>query len=82
MEQITVQIKHEIKQEAESILQELGISVSSAYEMFYRQIIANRGIPFEVNIPNKTTINAMKQAREGKGKKYSSVKEMFQDLED
>ncbi len=82
MEQITIQVTPEVKQKAEAILQEIGISVSSAYEMFYKQIIANQGMPFEVTIPNKTTINAMKQAREGKGKKYASVKEMFKDLED
>jgi len=71
----------EVKEKAENILRELGISISSAYEMFYRQIIAHRGLPFDARIPRKLTIAAMEEAREGKGKKYKSVKEMFSDLE-
>jgi len=71
----------EVKEEAESILRELGISISSAYEMFYRQIIAHRGLPFDPRLPNKTSIQAMEAAREGKDKVYGSIKEMFNDLE-
>jgi len=71
----------EIKEKAESILKELGISISAAYEMFYRQIIAHQGIPFDLRIPNKNTLQAIQDARNGKGKKYDSVDKMFQDLE-
>jgi len=71
----------EVKEKAENILRELGISISSAYEMFYRQIIAHRGLPFDARIPKESTIQAMEEAREGKGKKYNSVEEMFSDLE-
>ncbi len=82
MDKITIQIKPEIKEKAEAILQELGISLSSAYEIFYRQIIAHRGLPFEMRIPNETTIIAMEEARKGEGKKYADVKEMIEDMED
>ncbi len=70
----------EIKEEAESILKELGISISAAYEMFYRQIIVHQGIPFDLRIPNKNTLKAMKDARDGKGKRYDSVDKMFEDM--
>jgi DNA-damage-inducible protein J len=69
----------EVKEKAESILKELGISISAAYEMFYRQIIAHRGLLFELHLPNEKTLQAMKNAREGKGKKYDSVSTMFED---
>ncbi len=82
MEHRVIRTKPEIKEEAEAILQELGIPLSSAYEMFYRQIIAHRGLPFEIHIPNETTLRAMEEAREGKGKKYAGVKEMLEGLED
>ena len=71
----------EIKKQAEAILKELGISISTAYEMFYRQIIAHQGIPFDLHIPNQETLQAMRDARDGKGKKYDSVDEMFEDLQ-
>jgi len=70
----------EVKEEAEAILRELGISISAAYEMYYRQIIAHRGIPFDLHLPNKETLEAMREARDGKGKRYDSVSRMFEDL--
>jgi len=70
----------EIKEKAEAILHDLGITVSGAYEMFYRQIIAHDGLPFELQLPNEKTIKAMKEARDGKGKKYHNVKAMFNDM--
>jgi DNA-damage-inducible protein J len=70
----------EIKEKAEAILKELGISISAAYEMLYRQIIAHQGIPFDLRLPNKDTIRAMQDARHGKGERYDSVEKMFEDL--
>jgi DNA-damage-inducible protein J len=70
----------EVKRQAEIILKELGISISTAQEIFYRQIIAHHGIPFDVRLPNHQTIQAMEEARGGKGKKYTTVKELFSDL--
>jgi DNA-damage-inducible protein J len=69
----------EIKENAEAILKELGISVSSAYELFYRQIIAHHGLPFDARIPTHETIQAMQDARNGKGKQYDSVASMLDD---
>ena len=49
---VHIRIKEDTKKQAEAILEELGISRSVAIEMFYRQIILNKGIPFDVAIPN------------------------------
>ena len=72
----------ELKQDAEAILGELGLSISTAYELFYRQIVAHQGLPFEVRIPNKATQRAMEEARLGKGKRYATVKDLFADVDD
>ena len=48
---------------------------------FYRQIIAHQGIPFDLHLPNKDTLQAMRDARDGKGKRYDSVEKMFEDLD-
>ena len=40
-------IEPEVKEQAEDILSALGIPVSNAINMFYKQIILHRGIPFE-----------------------------------
>jgi DNA-damage-inducible protein J len=69
----------EVKEKAEKILKELGISISAANEMFYRQIIAHHGLPFEPRIPRRETLRAMEDARAGKGRKYDSVADLFED---
>ncbi len=45
-------IEPEVKEDAERILSTLGISTSNAINMFYKQIILNKGLPFEVKIPS------------------------------
>ncbi len=47
-----VRIEPDVKEQAESILSTLGIPASNAINMFYKQIILNRGLPFEVRIPS------------------------------
>ena len=44
-------IEPDVKEQAESILSALGIPVSNAINMFYKQIILQRGIPFEMKLP-------------------------------
>ena len=50
-------IEPEVKEEAEQILSSLGISVSNAINMFYKQIILQKGIPFELKLPENHPIN-------------------------
>jgi DNA-damage-inducible protein J len=73
-------IDPQIKKEAEAILKELGLSVSKSFELYYRQIIAHRGLPFELQIPNEKTMKAIENSRQGKGKTFSSTEDLFDDL--
>ena len=41
-----------LKESAESILQQLGISPSSAIQMLYSQIVLTRGMPFDLHLPS------------------------------
>jgi len=51
-------IEPELKNEAESILSGLGVPVSNAINMFYRQIVIHRGLPFAVQFPPRSLANA------------------------
>ena len=73
-------IDPQIKKEAEDILKELGLSVSKSFELYYRQIIAHRGLPFDLRIPNEQTIRAIDNSRQGKGKSFPSAEKLFEDL--
>jgi DNA-damage-inducible protein J len=71
----------QVKKQAEEIIKELGLSVSKAYELFYRQVIAHHGLPFELKIPREQTMKAIENSRQGKGKKFGTVKALLKDLE-
>jgi len=51
-------IEPEVKEQAESILAALGIPASNAINMFYKQIILQRGLPFEVKMPAVRPLDA------------------------
>ncbi len=44
--------------------------------MFYKQVSLRKGIPFPVEIPNEVTQAAIKEAREGKGRRYESIDDL------
>lgn len=50
---INMRINDEIKKESESILNELGLSLSNAIDLYLAQIIKERGIPFEVRLAKR-----------------------------
>ena len=70
----------EVKKQAEAIFKELGLSVSKSFELFYRQVIAQRGLPFELQVPNEKTMKAIENSRQGKGKIFTTSQELFDDL--
>ena len=55
---LVARIEPDIKEQAESILNSLGIPASNAINMFYKQIILQRGIPFDVKIPAPKVLDA------------------------
>jgi DNA-damage-inducible protein J len=65
--QIRARTDAETKQKAEGILGELGITPSAAINMFYRQIVMRRALPFPVEVPNEETRAAIDEARSGEG---------------
>ena len=50
---VTARIQPNIKEQAEAILDRLGIPVSVFIYMTYRQVIMRDGVPFSLNIPDK-----------------------------
>lgn len=81
---ISSRINAELKQQGDSILAEIGIKPSQAITMFYKQIVRQRGLPFETRIPNDETIKAMQELKDPETRKnlkrFSSVEELMSDL--
>ena len=51
-------IEPDLKEQAESILEALGIPASNAITMFYKQIILQKGLPFDVKLPESALSSA------------------------
>lgn len=49
-----------LKREVERIFRDLGLSFSEAINLFLRQVKLHKGMPFDVKMPNKTTLKAIK----------------------
>jgi DNA-damage-inducible protein J len=70
-----------VKADTERIFQRLGISTSEAINLFLAQVKMRKGLPFDVRIPNKATLKAMKDADEGKNlTAYNSVDDFFKKM--
>jgi DNA-damage-inducible protein J len=81
---ITIRVDHHLKEKTIKVLDKLGITMSQAMMMFLKQVELQKGLPFDVKIPNKKTLAAMQEVEDtiaGKksAKSYSSFKEMAED---
>ena len=61
---VFARVEPDIKEQAESILNQLGIPMSNAVGMFLRQVVIQRGIPFEVKLPAKRPLVMGELAKE------------------
>lgn len=57
-------IEPELKEQAEAILAALGIPASNAITMFYRQVILQQGLPFDVKLPTAKPVDMTKLTKE------------------
>ncbi|MEN8717693.1 MAG: type II toxin-antitoxin system RelB/DinJ family antitoxin [Sulfurovum sp.] len=64
---VRARVNSELKNEVESIFSELGLSTSQAITLFLKKVKMERGIPFELKVPNETTLKAMEEARNMEG---------------
>jgi len=64
---VRARVDSALKKEVEEIFDDIGINTSQAINIFLKKVKRERGIPFELKIPNETTINAMKEAQNNEG---------------
>ena len=48
---LTIRVNSEVKREAQKIFSDLGLDTTTAFNIFLRQVIVCRGLPFEVRLP-------------------------------
>ncbi len=63
-EQLQIRIDSKTKKETKAILDQLGLDMSSAVKMFFKQIINTKNIPFEIRGENGLTLRKAEFLRE------------------
>lgn len=85
---VTIRMDSDVKRECEGIYGALGVSLSTAINVFLRKSIREGGFPFDVRLddrPNRETraalLEADRIAKDPTAKRYHSTKKLFADLE-
>ena len=85
---LCLRIDAELKGQAETLFSELGMSLSTAVTVYFRQAVRENRIPFVIkwDRPNKETAKAMRvaaaQALDPETRGYDDPEELFRDLEE
>ncbi|MBR5701723.1 MAG: type II toxin-antitoxin system RelB/DinJ family antitoxin [Oscillospiraceae bacterium] len=83
---ISIRMDTELKAQADALFGELGMNISTAFNIFVRQAIREGGIPFKIKLdkPNAETAAAIREAERIAGdpevKGYDDRDELFRDL--
>ncbi|GHV19091.1 hypothetical protein FACS18949_18030 [Clostridia bacterium] len=82
---VNIRIDKSVKSVADAMLADMGLTFSGAVNLFIRQMIKEREIPFRVKTDvhprEKEILEAVAEIERGDCKKYNSVSEMFADLD-
>ena len=74
-------IDKKLKQEGDTIFASLGIKPSQALTMFYTQVVAYKGIPFPLKVPNDELIQSFKEAENPENLiRYPDAKTAIEDM--
>ena len=83
---ISIRMDSELKAQADALFSELGMNLSTAFNVFVRQSIREGRIPFDISLnqPYNETVAAMLEAeriaKDSSIKGYSDLDELFADL--
>jgi len=62
---VHARVESDLKTDTEKIFKKLGLSTTEAIAVFFSQVRLRKGLPFEVKIPNKTTLETFKKTDAG-----------------
>ena len=83
---ISIRMDSDLKMQADMLFNELGMNISTAFNIFVRQALREGKIPFEISLnqPNRETLAAIMEAeriaKDSSVKGYSDLDELFHDL--
>ena len=76
---VNARIDSKTKRDAVKVLERLGVSTSDSINIFFKMLILHQGFPFDLRIPNKTTLAAMAETNSISA--FESAEKLFEDLD-
>ncbi|NQT51162.1 type II toxin-antitoxin system RelB/DinJ family antitoxin [bacterium] len=78
---VRARIEPALKQKAQRVFDRLGLSATQAITLFYRQVELRNGLPFDVVVPNPTTLKTLEDTDAGRDLVVcENAEDMFQKL--
>ncbi|MDE2422385.1 MAG: type II toxin-antitoxin system RelB/DinJ family antitoxin [Gammaproteobacteria bacterium] len=77
---IRARIDSGVKDRAGIALEAMGLSFSDAVRLLMVRIAEEQRLPFEVKVPNKATLKAFRELESGKGTRFETAQDLFDDL--
>lgn len=63
---ITTKVEPRLKEDVNVIFKRIGLSTTDAITLFFKMVRKNNGLPFETEIPNAETLQAIEEIEQGK----------------
>ena len=77
---VKARIDTETKERAAAALGAMGLSISDAIRLLMLRVAEEQRLPFDVQVPNAASRQAMKELNEGRGHRSASTEALFKDL--
>jgi DNA-damage-inducible protein J len=79
-EMVHVRIDKRVKARATKTLSAMGLSVSDAVRLLLTRVAAEKALPFEIKVPNATSVAAMSETRDRKLTSFDTTSDLMADL--
>jgi DNA-damage-inducible protein J len=77
---VHIRVDEKVKAKAAKTLASMGLTVSDAVRLLLTRIASEKALPFEVRVPNRETIAAMRAGDRGEVTRVNNVAELMADL--
>lgn len=83
---INIRMDENLKKQFDAFCTDMGMTMTTAINIFVKKVVREYRIPFEISgeVPNKETLEAMEEVEQmiknGTGKMFNSVEELFEEL--
>lgn len=79
-EPTSLRLDAEAKKQAYIIFDQVGLKPAQAMNLFLRQVVLKKGIPFTISIPNKSTTESIEELEGGGGQSFKNSEDFYDDL--